>query len=196
MRILQGNRGDSLRQGATGVVLIGGFALSGVAAILMLVFAMGGVFRGTYTREPLTNKITDAGTLNWVPLTFLFFCFGLILIVGAVVYGLYTSATERSGPRESHPVKVLAKYGTMLVAAWEIEGAENPRYYVRLDFGGNLGASECECSETVFNQCGEGMTGMAELNGKWLGSFVPYMGQHFRTEHIADDSHLTINRDV
>ncbi len=193
MRQFRVHRIDSLKQGATGFLLVGGVVLVMITSVLMIMFAMGGVFRGTYSRDPLSGKITDAGTLNFVPITFVFFTLGIVMILGAVLYGLFVSATERSGPRRSHPVKVLAKYafnreGNMLVSAWEIEGCGNPRFYVRLDFGAEMGTLECECSEQVFNQCGEGMTGMADLQGKWVGSFVPTIGSQFRSEYIADDA--------
>jgi hypothetical protein len=154
-------------------------------------FGEAGIYRGTYTREPITNKITDAGTLNFLPITLLVFVLGVVMLAGAVFYGLYVSATEKSGPRKVLPVKVLARYafnreGLMLVADWEIEMAENPRYYVRLDFGPEMGTLECECSLPTYYQCGEGMTGMAELQGKWVGAFQPNMGAAYRSEHITD----------
>ena len=185
------NRLDALKQGTTGFLIIAGLVIVFCTGILMITFAMGGVFRGTYTRDPLTNKITDAGTMNWVPLTFVFFTLGIAMILGAVGYGLYNVATERRGPRQSRAAKVLARYafnrqGLMLVADWEIEAAENPRYYVRLDLGADLGTLECECSEQLFHQCGEGMTGTVELQGKWLGSFIPNVGANYRSDHIAD----------
>lgn len=194
MRPFFNNRLEALKQGVTGMFLVGGCGLSFISAVLMAVFAMGGVFRGTYTREPLTNKITDAGTINWIPITFVFFTLGVVMMLGAVAFGLYTNATERSGARVTRPAKVLARYGFtrdghMLVSDWEVEGADNPRYYVRLDFGYPLGTTECECSEMLYFRCGEGMTGMAELQGKWLGSFIPTIGSQYTTEHIADDSH-------
>jgi len=193
MRQYRGNRLETFKQGAIGYSLLGGCALSVISLILIGMFTMGGVFRGTYTRDPFTNKITDAGTLNFVPIAFSFFALGVLLMFGAVVYGLYSSATEQTGPRKSHPVKVLARYafnreGLMIISEWEIEEAENPRFYVRLDFGTEMGTLECECSESIFYQCGEGMNGMAELQGKWLGSFIPYTGTSYRSEHVADDS--------
>ena len=199
MRPFQGNKIEVFKQGAIGICLVGGCGVTLLSGILMVVLAMGGVMRGTYTRQPITNKITDAGTLNWVPIVFVFFTLGVLMMIGAVFYGLYASATERSGPRESRPAKVLARYGftrdgNMLVADWEVEGADNPRYYVRLDFGHPRGTVECECSEMLYFRCGEGMTGMAELQGKWLGAFTPTIGAHYSTEHIADDSHTHIHR--
>jgi hypothetical protein len=193
MRQFRGNRLESLKQGVTGYLIIGGIVVMGLSSIAILMFAMGGVFRGTYTRDPLTNKITDAGTMNFVPIAILCFVLGLVASIGGVCYGLFVAATERIGPRKARGVKVLSRYcytrdGVMLVAQWEIDGAENPRYYTRLDFGSDLGTMECECTAEVFYQCGEGMTGVAETQGKWLGSFVPDMGTRYQTEHVADDS--------
>lgn len=190
MHPIRPNQWDVFRQGATGVLLVFGLVVTCCSGILMATFAGGGVYRGTFTREPITNKITDAGSLNWVPVTFVFFCLGILLIVGALGYGFFVSATERQGPRRAMPGKVLARYavnrqGHMLVAEWEIEAADRPKYYVRMDFGPQVGSTELECVEPVFYQCGEGMRGTAEVQGKWLGAFHPDTGASYQSEHRA-----------
>ena len=63
----------------------------------------------------------------------------------------------------------------MLTEAWHFEEADRPKFYIRMQTPTG-GSYEYETSEETFWQCGEGMVGEAEIQGKWLGKFVPYIG--------------------
>ncbi len=171
---------EAFKQKSVGCLMMGGFVIASISGVCALVFSMGGVFRGTFTRAPVTNEITDAGTLNLVPLCILFLAVGVAMMLGGVGYGVWVVANEKNGRRVTiEHFRVLARYvydgPQMLVAEYEIEAAQRPRFYVRamLPSGETL---EYETDAPVYFNCGEGMLGQAEVQGKWLGMFVPYIG--------------------
>ncbi len=161
--------------------MIGGAVVSVVSFGLMWVFGVAGIFRGTYTRTPVTNEITDAGPMNLMPLMFTLAVIGLLMFLGALGYGFWVVKTEKEGPRErAENFHVLARYaydkaGYHMVDDAQIEFADRPRFYIRGVMPNGV-ASEYECSEEVWRQAGEGMYGEAEIQGKWLGRFIPYVG--------------------
>jgi hypothetical protein len=171
----------AFKERIVGWLLVCGFAVTVISGILTWVFSVAGVYRGTYTRTPITNEINDAGSLNFVPLTILGIVVGVGMMAAGVGYGLYTMSRSRSGPRKVVPnFKVLARYcydggQNLITSDWEVEAAENPRFYVRgvLDNGV---VGEFETSTQVYFNAGEGMVGEAELQGQWLGRFIPYIG--------------------
>jgi len=171
----------ALAEKTVGCAIVAGGAICVVSVGLMWVFGMGGVFRGTFTREPVTDRITDAGTLNLLPLMLVFFVLGLILFGGGITYGLIRSYSNRSGERRVEEfLRILARYvydGPQLVTSdYEIETADNPRYYVKA-LTRNGVSMELETSLQVFYMCGEGQVGEGELQGRWLGKFIAYIGE-------------------
>jgi hypothetical protein len=176
MRHYRPNRTEVFKQGTVGFLLIAGLIVAFCSGVLMMVFAVSGMVSGSHSDGLFTT--TKIGTI-----------IGLVMVAGSAGFGFWSLATERSGPRKSRPAKVVARYafnrqGLMLVSQWEIEACPDAKYFVRLDYGYPDGTQECECTEQVFYQCGEGMTGMAQVQGKWIGSFVPNVGANYQTEHI------------
>jgi hypothetical protein len=166
---------------AVGCVLAGGVVLCVVAGILIWVFSVAGVYRGTYTRTPITNEITDPGTLNLVPLCILLLAVGVLMVGGAIGYGLLHTSKARAGVRRVEPyLRVLARYGYdgghMIHDFYEFEAADKPRYYVKAVTQHGV-VHEFETTPEVFGQAGEGMVGEGEIQGQWLGRFVPYIGE-------------------
>jgi hypothetical protein len=161
-----------------GCLLIGGAGIAVISFGLMWVFSVAGIYRGTYTRTPVTNEITDAGTLNLVPLMLTFAVIGILMFIGGLGYGFWIVKQEKEGPRQQiSNFRVMARYaydkeGYHLVDDEQIEFANSPRFYVRGQQPNGV-TSEYEASEAVWRQCGEGMYGEAELQGKWLGRFTP-----------------------
>lgn len=171
---------DPTKEKVVGCALAGGCGLAGLSAFFIWLFALAGGFRATATRNAVTGEITDAGTWNWIPLAVTFFTIGLLLMLGAVVYGLILNKTQARGPRRviEHAFIVgryaLSKTNDML-SDWELEAAENPRFFVRMRTPDGRSSEYLCAAETYFN-CGEGMSGEAELQGRWLGRFTPYIG--------------------
>jgi len=171
----------AFKEKTVGCLLVAGLVLTIVSFGLMWLFSVAGIYRGTYTRTPVTNQITDAGAMNLVPLTILGVAVGVGMMIGGVGYGLYTIKREHQGPRRTVPnFRVLARYCydrdmQLITADWDIDVADRPKFYVRGVFeDGTVG--EFQTTIEVYYQSGEGMTGEAEIQGKWLGRFVPYIG--------------------
>lgn len=171
---------DPTKEKAVGCVLAGGFVLAVASGILAWVFTMGGVFRGTYTRTPITNHINDAGTLNLLPLMVTLIAIGVAMMLGAVTYGLLYSKMEATGTRRKiEDALILSRYAVSksgnILSDWELEGTDDARFYVRMMVPGGRPAEYPVAAETYFN-CAEGAAGEAEMQGRWIGRFTPYVG--------------------
>jgi hypothetical protein len=65
----------------------------------------------------------------------------------------------------------INEIGEMIFDNFDFD-APNARYYVRLKMPDGRD-EEFECAQELLNQVGEGMVGNVQINGRWLGSFVP-----------------------
>ena len=171
----------AFKEKTVGCLLVGGLVIAIISFGLLWVFSVSGIYRGTYTRTPVTNEITDAGTLNLVPLTILGIVVGLLMMFGGLGYAFWTMSREKHGPRRTEEnFRVIARYCydrtmQLITSEWDIEVADRPKFYVRGMFENGV-VGEFETTIEVYYQAGEGMVGEAELQGKWLGRFVPYIG--------------------
>lgn len=172
---------DPKREKLTGLALVVGAILTICGCLSTLIFGMGGVFRATYTRTPVSNEITDLGPMAWIPSSIGWTAVGMFMLGGAVLYMGWYDRQSRKGPRQViENARVLSRYGIsktgdMLNSSWEFEFADSPRYFVRLQTSPR-DTAEYECDAPVFWQCGEGMYGEAEVQRRWLGRFTPYIG--------------------
>ncbi len=171
---------DPFKEKAVGCALVGGAVLAVVSAILGWVFSLSGVYRGTYTREAVTNRITDPGTLNLLPLMITLFAIGLLLMLGAVGYSLLFNKMEATGPRKKiEDAVILSRYAVSgtgdMLSDWQLDGADDAKFYVRMMVPGGKVAEYAVAPETYFN-CAEGAAGEAEMQGRWIGRFTPYVG--------------------
>ncbi|CAN5417010.1 hypothetical protein BH11ARM1_BH11ARM1_14950 [soil metagenome] len=172
---------ELFKQKLIGFGIFGGIGVIVISFILIWVFAAAGVFRGTYTRTPVTNEITDAGTMNLVPMMILFLAIGILMVIGSIGYGLWLVNSENTGPRNKiENFKVIARYAydrnqNLVVDDQMIDYSAGVKFYVR-------GAApsrehlEYQTTRDMWYQCGEGMFGEVELQGKWIGRFTPYIG--------------------
>lgn len=162
-------------------MLAGGVFTMVASLFFTWVFSMAGVFHSTATRNPTTGEVNSLGDAALVPIFIVLFVAGLGMTGFAVFSGLRYSKRAYGGPKETiDNAFIVARYGVdrngyVLTQDYQIEGCDRPRYYVRMQLP-NAIPSEFECEPAVFYQCGEGMTGQATVQGKWLGSFIPYIG--------------------
>jgi hypothetical protein len=145
------------------------------------------IYRATYTRGP-GGQVNDIGVGKFIPLGVLGIFLGSILGVVGLFYGLWISKTEHIGKRKviGH-ARILARFGIddegrMQTDETQLEFLDGIKYYVRV-LSPTEGSIEYQCVEEVFYACGEGMMGEAEIQGKWLGAFRPYMGG--TTTHVG-----------
>lgn len=162
-------------------MIVGGAITVFVGLALTWVFFAAGVHVAMATRDPSTDKVNNVGTANWVPLTLTLTALGAILVFAGLLYGGVFHRRGFAGtPSTTEYFKIIAKFGTdrdgtLLAADWQMEGQERLRYYIRAMLPDGT-VDEFETSEIVFWQCGEGMVGQAQTQGRWLGAFVPYVG--------------------
>ncbi len=173
---------DPTKEKAVGCALAGGALLSFCSLPLMWMFMLSGVFTGTASREPGTDRISaqGAGSMNAVPLMITIFAVGLACMIGAVWYGLAYNRNQGKGERRTiADALVLSRYAMTkrgdFLSDFDLEAAEEPRFYVRMRLPDGKVGEYPVAPETYFN-CAEGMPGEVELQGRWVGRFTPYIG--------------------
>jgi hypothetical protein len=171
----------SAREHGVGCVLIAGGVTIVGGLIATYMFLAGGVFRGTYTRDAQDgDRIVDVGVGNLIPLGLTVVAIGVLMVIGALVYGgWHVRSAHRGEVRRIDHFRVLARYACdsrgNLLSEWEIEETDKPRFYIRgVEPTGVV--DEFEAPPEVYFACGEGMSGEAHAQGRWLGRFIPYIG--------------------
>ena len=109
---------------------------------------------------------------------------GPILILGGLClagYGVFSGMSfnkkaSTGGVRMMSECYVVARFavnqiGEMIFDNFEFD-APGARYYVRLKMPDGRD-EEFECAHDLVMQVGEGMIGNVQVNGHWLGSFIP-----------------------
>jgi hypothetical protein len=105
---------------------------------------------------------------------------GLGLLAFVLISGATLGATEKRGVRKTDPqTRVLARFamnsqGDTIPLEYEYPDPKT-KFYVRMELG-NGNRVEFQCVREVFDQCGEGMRGESQYQGRWLGLFRPYIG--------------------
>ena len=166
------------KERTVGWLIYGGAFVSILSVLLLIMFFMIGTFRGLAGRLPLLNELAKP---LYPALAVIGIAFGIVLMFCGLGYGLWSVSNERKGPRQSaSQFRVLSRYcidrtQQLITSELDIEFADRPRFYVRGMLENGL-VVEFETTIEVFFQAGEGMYGEAELQGKWLGRFIPYIG--------------------
>jgi hypothetical protein len=173
---------DNKKQSLVGFGLFGGLIVFICGGILTWVLAMGSVFRATYTRDPLTDAVNDIGVGVHIPWGVLVMTLGALSMLASIGYGFLHMKGSKKGPRQIlQGVRVIARFATdktgiLYTEPGQMEFIDGLKYYVRI-LSPTEGSVEFESIEDVFWTCGEGMTGEAEVQGRWIGRFVPYADQ-------------------
>ncbi|MEA2551988.1 MAG: hypothetical protein QOJ65_164 [Fimbriimonadaceae bacterium] len=146
-----------------------------VVGILGMMLGMGG------GSMQLIRQHGVSGISAWMAVAGAVLLFGgLGLLTFTMVSAAAIGTSEKRGIRKVEPrAKVLARYATnrqgeTAVLDWDLVDPDL-RFYVRMELSdGNK--AEFQCVREVFDQCGEGMRGEAQYQGRWLGAFRPYIG--------------------
>lgn len=147
-----------------------------LASTLCLMFGFGG---GSF--DLMRKGQVSVGAALFAGLGFLFLVGGLGLLTFAMVSVATIGGLEKRGVRMTDKnTKVLARYATnrrgeTLVLEWQFDDP-GTKFYARLRLSDGSTA-EFQCVQEVFYACGEGMTGEAQYQGRWLGAFRPYIGE-------------------
>lgn len=157
---------------AIGCTAIAGIVVFFGGLILWLMLSGGGALGALYRG--------DQQMLNMAPVGLVVAGLGALVTAGAVVYGL----TQAFGDNSKKPVQVLEDAYVVsryvldrrgeLVFEFEFLDPAELRYYVQLRHA--HANEEYQTSAEVFGLCGEGMLGLAHVQGAWLSSFAPHLG--------------------
>lgn len=183
MRLLTTENRDNRKQSLIGFGLAGGFVIFICGGILTWMLSMSSVFHATATRNPYTGAVNSMGNGVYIPWGVLVMTLGALAMVVSVVYGLSQARNPAKGNRRMiSNVRVIARFaadgtGVLYTEAGQMEFIDNLKYYVRIT-SALEGSFEYQCSEEIFWRCGEGLSGDAEIQGRWLGAFDPYQVPH------------------
>jgi hypothetical protein len=165
---------ESGKEAWTGWALFGGIALAFAGVVLTVMLYMGGTLAMMKNRDVNMWAARGLG-----PALILL---GLLTAGAALLYGIREGrrVTSGKGALMDPTAKVMARYaydreGNMVVDEWLFDERDDPKFYVKLELTGGS-VREFQCRREVHAMCGEGMTGAATFDGRWLGSFVPQMG--------------------
>ncbi len=183
MRFLTTENKDNRKQSIIGFGLAGGLVIFVCGGILTWMLSMSSVFHATATRNPYTGAVNSMGNGVYIPWGVLIMTLGALTMVASVIYGLSQARNPAKGNRRIvSNVRVVARFatdgtGVLYTEAGQMEFIDNLKYYVRIS-SASEGSVECQCVEEVFWRCGEGLSGDAEIQGRWLGGFTPYQIPH------------------
>jgi len=164
------------RERVIGWLMAGGLVLTIISVGLIGLQVLIGLSKGAGGRSD-----GPASLFDFFHLTLFGAALGILMMVGGLAFGIYSERTQNQGPRQTEPnFRVLSrlcldKNFQLLISDIDIEMANKPKFYVRGMLQDGV-VGEFQTTLAVFYNAGEGMTGEAEIQGKWLGSFTPYIG--------------------
>jgi len=160
-----------------GWLMAGGLVLTIISCGLIGIQVLMGLSKGANQDQPSGG----ATLFDFFHLTLMGAALGILMVVGGLAFGIYSERTQNTGTQQIEPnFRVLSrlcldKNFQLLISDFDIELANKPKFYIRGMLESGL-VGEFETTIGVFYNAGEGMTGEARIQGKWLGSFVPYIG--------------------
>jgi hypothetical protein len=107
--------------------------------------------------------------------------FGVCVTLVGFLYGIMEDKKKNLGiPRMLEQARIIARYGIDSQGNYvnderQFESHNDLRFFVRMRSPGE-GSLEYECSRRVFDTCGEGSIGDAEVQGQWIRGYVAYRG--------------------
>lgn len=155
-------------------LIIAGVIMLGLG-VLCLMFGYG-----SGTSEILRGRMASSGSAGMALLGFILGAGGLGTLTFAMVSVAAIGSLEKRGVRKvDRNAKILARYaanrqGETLVLEWQFDDPHT-KFFARVQLSDGSRV-EFQCVREVFDQCGEGMTGEAQYQGRWLGYFRPYIG--------------------
>jgi hypothetical protein len=167
------------KQKQLGWVIVGGLCFSVLSGFGIYALEAGRlVFTGnssnpTYLQvQSLTTKV-----LVWIAMAGI--VLGVCVTLMGFLYGILEDTKKNLGiPRVLVRARIIARYG--VDSQWnyvnderQFESHADLRFFVRMRTPGE-GSLEYECSRRVFETCGEGSIGDAEIHGQWILGYVAY----------------------
>jgi uncharacterized protein YneR len=172
---------DVHKQKQLGWVIVGGLCFSVLSGFGIYALEAGRlVFTGnssnpTYLQvQSLTTKV-----LVWIAMAGI--VLGVCVTLGGFLYGILEDSKKNLGiPRVLQRARIIARYGVDSQGNYvnderQFESHQDLRFFVRMRSPGE-GSLEYECSRRVFDTCGEGSIGDAEIQGQWIRGYIAYRG--------------------
>ena len=150
-----------------------GGAVMVVGGALLTVMLMGGAavrMANTQGKDPSGLALAGLG-----PLTILI---GVLMVVSGLVWGFVVNRKAANSPPVTYPgSRVLARYALMPGTSEMMFSGFDPshegiRFYAQLRLPDGR-TPELQCAFPVFERLGEGMVGVATVQGDWIGAFAP-----------------------
>jgi hypothetical protein len=167
------------KQKQLGWVIVGGLCFSVLSGFGIYALEAGRlVFTGnssnpTYLQvQSLTTKV-----LVWIAMAGILL--GVCVTLMGFLYGILEDTKKNLGiPRVLVRARIIARYGVDSQGNYvnderQFESHADLRFFVRMRTPGE-GSLEYECSRRVFETCGEGSIGDAEIQGQWIRGYVAY----------------------
>ncbi len=167
------------KQKQLGWVIVGGLCFSVLSGFGIYALEAGRlVFTGnssnpTYLQvQSLTTKV-----LVWIAMAGILL--GVCVTLMGFLYGILEDTKKNLGiPRVLVRARIIARYGVDSQGNYvnderQFESHADLRFFVRMRTPGE-GSLEYECSRRVFETCGEGSIGDAEIQGQWIQGYVAY----------------------
>lgn len=153
-----------------------------IVSIVMIVCGVFGMMLGfgSGSMQMLRPSGVTLPSVGMALLGAIAFFGGLIMLTFTMISAVAMSSSEKRGARRvDGRAKVIARFATnkqgdTLVLEDDLNDP-NTRFYARIMLTDGTRA-EFQCAREVYDQCGEGMTGEAHFQGRWLGAFRPYIG--------------------
>ncbi len=163
------------KESAIGCLIYGGLALIPCGGVLWMMLAFGGAVRFLRTQgaDPSGLALRAVGPAIII--------LGILMALAGIAWGLYSGRNPRPrGRLVADPgAQIVARFamdGTdLLTEDWQIEEADDPRYYVKVRHADGR-IAEYETVSPVFEYCADGMQGEAVFEGGWLARFTPRIG--------------------
>jgi hypothetical protein len=140
-----------------------------------------GALRATYTRDPVTGAITDASGFFLMNPGLGLIGLGILVCCIGAIYGWIQHVNRHKGAMATYPdAFIVSRYALnrqqdLLTQSWEFD-YDDLKFFVRIQLDED-NVLEFETSRAAFEQCGEGMRGVAQIQGKWLGGFKAHAVQ-------------------
>ena len=170
---------DVQKQKQLGWVIVGGLCFSVLSGFGIYALEAGRlVFTGDST-NPSYLRVQSLTTQVLVWLAMAGIVFGVCVTLVGFLYGILEDKKKNLGvPRVLERARIIARYGvdsqgSYIVDERLFDSHDDLRFFVRMRTPGE-GSLEYECSRRVFETCGEGSIGDAEIQGQWIRGYVAY----------------------
>lgn len=167
------------KESVIGCLIWGGFGVSALGALVTFLLYSAGLVRLNYSTG---QRAPDVGILVFRGIGPAMILLGLGVALAGLIWGLKESRRlgSRTGRVVEHPgsevvMRFAYRDGVILTEPWQWEDDPTVELYVKIRLADGR-VHELRTAPEVHAACGDGMRGIASVDGLFLGRFVPYIG--------------------